>query len=325
MSQAGIINVSSSGGSGILSIKGDDGTTVLPDGAGNIQLDGLVVPNGTHSKAVFTESPAVHIENIDVQVSAAIASSDVTKVGLAAFDNTEFTVDANGFVQNVSPSQIISDFDDMISASGSTSSNIGKFSWSDTGGSGVSLVNGTATHPGILQLSVAGVAIGGVAPLLSGNSSASFVLGGGSLSMNFVFDIAALSDGINTYTIYLGLIDGGSLNTSVVPISGCFFKYTNSVNAGNWQIVTEQASVATTANTATAAATGFHNYGIQVNAAATSVAFTINGVAVANSPLTTNIPTAQLMPAIVLDVSAGVSPLMLFDLFYYKQVLTVAR
>lgn len=235
---------------------------------------------------------------------------------------TQGTNTHNIKISLASPNSVIQDFDDMIS---SNSNQIGKFFWASVGSSGVSLANGTSTHPGLLQLSVAGIGTGGAATLISGNNAGSFVLGGGSLNMNFVFNPVALSDGVNTYTLYLGLLDGVSLNAGVVPVSGCFFKYTNSVNAGKWQIVTEAASVATTANTNTAAATGFHNYGIQINAAATSVAFTIDGVAVANSPLTTNIPTAQLMPAIFLNVTAGVSPLMLFDLFYYNQTLTTPR
>ena len=38
---------------------------------------------------------------VDVQTSQAIAATDATKIGLAAFNNTEFTVDANGFVSLV--------------------------------------------------------------------------------------------------------------------------------------------------------------------------------------------------------------------------------
>jgi hypothetical protein len=78
-------------------ITGDDGTVVAPTG-GNINLLGLVVANATHAKAVFTESPSAHTEKIDIQVGAAIAATDVTKVGLVALDSGSFGVDANGFV-----------------------------------------------------------------------------------------------------------------------------------------------------------------------------------------------------------------------------------
>lgn len=78
-------------------IQGDDGNNVAPL-IGVIALNGNVVPNETHAKAVFTETPGSNIENIDVQVAAAITSTDVTKVGLAAFNSADFTVDTFGFV-----------------------------------------------------------------------------------------------------------------------------------------------------------------------------------------------------------------------------------
>lgn len=85
-------------GAGTETITGDDAVAVSPT-LGTIQLLGKVVANATNAKAVFTEhSGAGNQENIDIQVSAAIASTDVTKVGLAAFSNAQFAVDANGFV-----------------------------------------------------------------------------------------------------------------------------------------------------------------------------------------------------------------------------------
>jgi hypothetical protein len=46
---------------------------------------------------VFTVGSGNNL-TIKVQISQAIASSDVSKIGLAAFDETQFNVDANGFV-----------------------------------------------------------------------------------------------------------------------------------------------------------------------------------------------------------------------------------
>lgn len=89
----------STGSSGpVTDLKGDDTVTVIPTALGIINLIGTVVANATHAKAVFTKSPSANTESIDIQVGAAIASTDVTKVGLAAFSNGQFTVDANGFV-----------------------------------------------------------------------------------------------------------------------------------------------------------------------------------------------------------------------------------
>ena len=80
------------------SLTGDDGLVIDPDADGNIDVLGSVVANATHAKALFTENSSANTMQIDLQLSAAIAATDVTKVGLAAFDETQFNVDANGFV-----------------------------------------------------------------------------------------------------------------------------------------------------------------------------------------------------------------------------------
>lgn len=220
-----------------------------------------------------------------------------------------------------SPASTISDFDDFINVASGV---YGKFGWSSHFFTG-NILNGTATNPGQMSLSLPSVNDGSfnLSNVGLGGTGSPFALGGGSLSMNFVFNLSALSDGSDTYTIVIGLMPANTAGITV--IDGCYFKYTNSVNGGNWQVITTASSVSTTVNTSTPASTGFHNYNIQVNAAGTSVAFFIDGVQVSGSPLTTNIPTAGLTPNIGCRCSAGTTPTFLFDLFYYTQNLTVSR
>jgi len=87
-------------GAGIQLINTDDGSQVIPDGGGEISSIGNVVANGTHAKAVYFHRDSVTTNelDLDVQISAAIAATDVTSVGLAAFNDAQFSVDANGFV-----------------------------------------------------------------------------------------------------------------------------------------------------------------------------------------------------------------------------------
>lgn len=47
---------------------------------------------------------------IEVQTSQAIASTDATKIGLAAFNSSQFTVDANGFVSAIGGMPIVEQF-----------------------------------------------------------------------------------------------------------------------------------------------------------------------------------------------------------------------
>ncbi len=101
----GFVSLSASGS--VQSLTGDDGVAVAPIG-GTIQTLGNVVANSTHSKALYTTNSATNIERFDIQVSAAIASTNIAKVGLSAFSSTYFTVDANGFVSLVASSEVAS-------------------------------------------------------------------------------------------------------------------------------------------------------------------------------------------------------------------------
>jgi hypothetical protein len=72
---------------------------VVPTGAGLVTFDGAVVANGTNP--VRTDGTGANTMALEVQISAAIAATDVTRIGLAAFNSADFTVDANGFVSSV--------------------------------------------------------------------------------------------------------------------------------------------------------------------------------------------------------------------------------
>src|SRR5690606_14813833 len=86
------------GGGSVTSLRGDDAGIASPS-LGVIDVIGQVVLNSSNPKAVYTDNTTVpSTSRIEVQVAAAIAASDITKVGLAAFNSDQFSVDANGFV-----------------------------------------------------------------------------------------------------------------------------------------------------------------------------------------------------------------------------------
>lgn len=232
--------------------------------------------------------------------------------------NASTSASGNTIIINATPgapNQVISDFDDFTSE-------ITKLGFQVDN---VTDMPGTATNPGLVIPTGTTVSydVG-----LFGNTSTAigpFAFGGGTFSQNWVHNLVGLSDDTNSYTIYIGLVDGQSFDIVTDPISGIYFKYTHTLNSGNWQIVCNDSGAITTANTSTPASTAFHNYGIQINATATSVAFTIDGVVVSNSPITTNIPLTALGPAVVVLLNSGNIPLHETDLYYYTQILTVAR
>ena len=94
MSQAGVISVTGITPPPMQSIIPDTGTS--PVTGATITMTGSVVAAGTHP--IRTDGTGASTIAIEVQKSQAIASTDATKIGLAAFNSANFTVDANGFV-----------------------------------------------------------------------------------------------------------------------------------------------------------------------------------------------------------------------------------
>lgn len=73
------------------------GTTPVAPTAATITMSGAVVAAG--SNPIRTNGTSVSVCTLEVQKSQAIAATDATKIGLAAYDSSAFSVDSNGFVQ----------------------------------------------------------------------------------------------------------------------------------------------------------------------------------------------------------------------------------
>ena len=162
--------------------------------------------------------------------------------------------------------------------------------------------------------------------IMLGNPSVGLIeIGGGQLTLQWYVKIGTLSDVTNRYNFAIGFIN----RVSGSPQAGMYFQYNDSVNSGNWQIINNIGDGSPTINnTNTAADTNWHVYKIIVNAAATSVAYYIDGTQVANSPITTDIPTAiDLSPAISVISTAGTvqASTLQVDLCTLQQVLTTPR
>lgn len=84
----------------IQTLTGDDGTAVGPDANGDIDLNGFIVANATNAKPLFFDNEAPNVLRAELQVAVARAGAPVNTndAGICSFDNTDFTVDANGFV-----------------------------------------------------------------------------------------------------------------------------------------------------------------------------------------------------------------------------------
>jgi len=152
-----------------------------------------------------------------------------------------------------------------------------------------------------------------------------FALGGGALSVFWVIKVATLSAASPRYILRVGL--GDTITTSD-QANGVYFEYSDNINSGNWVGKTASASVRSTANSAVAVTNAdYVKLGITVNAAATSVSFFVNSAEIANSPLTTNIPTASITPfiSVIGTVDTTAEGSVIADLFYLTQTLTSSR
>jgi hypothetical protein len=74
---------------------------VVASALGVVNITGAQVAAGTiGTNVIRTDSTAVNTITVEIQRSTAVAGSDVTKNGVAHFNNAQFTVDANGFVSS---------------------------------------------------------------------------------------------------------------------------------------------------------------------------------------------------------------------------------
>jgi len=221
------------------------------------------------------------------------------------------------------PSAVIQVADDFL---GVTGTNLSLYNWQSSFISGAVTESG---HPGIVQLTAAGVTgsascVCFLTNLTGISNFPPFILGGGAMSVDWYFKINTLSTGTNRYNLVIGL---GDTSTAADQVNGAYFKYSDNLNSGSWQIITAKASTRTTSNSNLAAATGWHHANVTVNAAATSIAYSMDGVAINVSPIATNIPIAAVAPIFFLGNVAGTNATtdILIDLFTMTQTLTTPR
>lgn len=101
------VRLNSGGGGPLVEVDVDFVTApgvdpVTPDANGLMTISGNVVPNGTNANApVASHTRALNTFQMDVQLAAAVPATpaDPFDVGMCSFDDSQFSVDGNGFVQ----------------------------------------------------------------------------------------------------------------------------------------------------------------------------------------------------------------------------------
>lgn len=92
----GFVTLAGGSGAAIEKVNVQTGTSPIVPSSGAITINGATVAAGTHP--VRTDGTGANTLAVEVQISQAIASTDVTKIGLSNFSSAQFGVDANGFV-----------------------------------------------------------------------------------------------------------------------------------------------------------------------------------------------------------------------------------
>lgn len=144
---------------------------------------------------------------------------------------------------------------------------------------------GEAGHPGIINSST-GTDSTGRAGMFTG--VAAILLGSGATVWEAIVRFPNLSTSSDEYIARIGLSDG----TAGDAVDGVYFEYDRATNGDFWVIKTASNSSRTTTVTTTAVAgTTWYHLKCEINAAATSATYYINGVSVGT--ISSNFPTTS--------------------------------
>jgi len=288
--------------------------------AANLDMSGIL-PAGQPGN-IFTSDGQLLIGS-----TAATAGGTHTRIGnitstdgSIAITNGSGTINLAGAAQGFQPNAVLQLFDEFLSHG--AVSNPGQLLWTGYQSNTPSMdITTSINHPGVVTVSDSPK--GGL--YLSNQTLATMIkLGGGAISLSYVFDLVALSTAGNRYAFYIGLSDDENGNGALNIANGVYFSYSDNVNSGNWVLNCTSASVTTSVNTAIPATTGFHTFTMNINAGATSVSFFLDN-ALIGTAITTNIPTTVLSLFFFLLRSSGALPASQIDLMWFTQSLSNPR
>jgi hypothetical protein len=211
-------------------------------------------------------------------------------------------------------------FDDFIS--GNAQSNYNWNAGTSNAGTVGQLTTIDTGHPGMVQLSTGTNTNGGA---YTNIGPGTMKLSGGAITIIWVINVVSLSNATDTFTIITGMSDSNS--ASSLPNNAVAFLYSDSGSTPNWQFLCRSGSSGSATASSTAVTTGWHTLMININAGATSVSFSVDGVTLSNSPISSNIPTTNAMGLYnsILKSAGTSSKSNYYDMCYMYQKLTSAR
>jgi hypothetical protein len=175
-------------------------------------------------------------------------------------------------------------------------------------GPDTTLITSSTDALGVSALTTGTTATGRCTILMGGSS---MLAGIAALTFTTRVTVSATPTFSQNYIAYVGFQDNTASGAST---DGIYFTIDRTLSTTNWYAVTRSNGAQTATNTGVAvSALTFAKFGISVNAAGTSVAFTINGSTVAT--ITTNIPSGAgrwFDHGFKIEKSAGTTPSLLY-------------
>jgi hypothetical protein len=218
---------------------------------------------------------------------------------------------------NSNPLQSSVIFEDFYGA-GTSSGQVGQYGW-QVGGSGTITAGAVLDngHPGVYSITVNSGATPGYIELAP--SQGAIIFGGGQIDLYWTINIPTLSISTARYTLAVGF--GGD---GVIGNDTALLQYSDNVNSGKWQTVTQKAGSGTNTNTTIAVTTGWHTIRVSVNAGITAIAYYVDGVLAATD--TTNLTNNKISPLLGIQNNVGATNDIVYaDMCYMYQSLTNPR
>ena len=230
--------------------------------------------------------------------------------------------------QDFKPNEVIEMFEDFHGGT-ATTGQIGTHGWLSTvNGTGAAFATGSAVglsaqNTGVISLSTGTNSAGRASLTITGVTL--WANTGGITIVEALVQVADLSDGTDTYKLYVGLGDQTGAGDMT---DGVYFSYSSADISGDWQGNVSGGSSRTTLDTNTAvAANTWYRLRIEINSAGTSAEFFINGTS-KGTIADGNLPTSAefFSPIFKIEKSAGTTARLCYmDYYYYRKNLSANR
>lgn len=240
----------------------------------------------TSNSRVYIGDPTADTTGALLVLDHKTTAGDPTGVDGAMYYNealASFRCHEDGYWRNCTESSrgtyhVKSDFPDQVDDN--------DFSLATSGG-GLTHVAAVSGHPGIIEQSTAGSTTG-LATILGSDANDDVLLLGNGDAWRYetVARIPTLSSGGEPFTVRAGFLDASTTDGT----DGCYFKYSDDVNGGEWQGLCIDNTTSTTCDSNIAVgANTWYRLTVAVNSAGSQADFRVNGSSACT--VATNIPT----------------------------------